>query len=176
MTWLLLRKTEEWALIHRDLKTLNYAIGTIREDLHLLNEKNNHRREEIDNVSSEQKTLFKIVGCLETHIDELETTIDTQKHDIARLKRNVATLDQNTCCCQDCLLSPEPHGLMDEEGLEYLTHWGQGVVSWASTLQIHHKEMDKVQANTHPAYPKFIQNFPSQFSCNFPSTGNGQFI
>ena len=31
------------------------------------------------------------------------------------------TLDQNVCCCWDCLLSPEPHGLMDEEGLKYLT-------------------------------------------------------
>ena len=26
------------------------------------------------------------------------------------------------CCCQDHLLSPKPHGLMDKEGLEYLTN------------------------------------------------------
>ena len=31
------------------------------------------------------------------------------------------TLDQNACCCCDCLLSPEPHGLMDKESLEYST-------------------------------------------------------
>ena len=45
---------------------------------------------------------------------------------------------------------------------------------------VHHKyitrKWTKYQANTHPAHPKFIQNFPSQFSCNFPSTGNGQYI
>ena len=45
---------------------------------------------------------------------------------------------------------------------------------------VHHKyitrKWTKYQANTHPTYPKFIQNFPSQFSCNFPSTENGQYI
>ena len=85
----------------------------------LLNEKNNHHQKEIDDVSSEQKMLFEIVGYLETHIDELETIMYTQKHDIARLKRNVVTLDQNVCCCCDHLLSSEPHGLTDKEGLEY---------------------------------------------------------
>ena len=38
------------------------------------------------------------------------------------------------------------------------------------------RKWTKYQANTHPKYPKFIQNFPSQFSYNFPSTGNGQYI
>ena len=73
----------------------------------LLNEKNNHCQKEIDNVSLEQKTLFEIIG-------RLETIVDTQKYDITRLKWNIATLDQNVCCCCNCLLSPEPHGLMDE--------------------------------------------------------------
>ena len=31
----------------------------------------------------------------------------------------VATLDQNTYCCCNCLLSPEPYSLTDKEGLEY---------------------------------------------------------
>ena len=86
----------------------------IREDLGLLNKKNNHCQEEIDNMSSEWKMLFEIVGCL-------ETIVNTQKHDITRLKRNVATLDQNMWCCRNRLLSPEPHGLLDREGLEYST-------------------------------------------------------
>ena len=117
----MLQRTEEWSSIHGDLKTLDYAVGMIQEDLGLLNKKNNCHWEEIDNVSSEQKTLFEIVGHLEAHVDELETIIDTQKHDITRLKRNVVTLDQNACHCHDHLLSPEPHGLSDEEGFEYST-------------------------------------------------------
>ena len=72
-------------------------------------------------MSSEWKTLFEIVGHLETHINKLETIVDTQKHNITRLKRNVTTLDQNMCHCCDCLLSLDPHGLTDEEGLEYST-------------------------------------------------------
>ena len=55
-----LQRTEEWASIHGDLKTLDYAVGTIREDLGLLNKKNNCCREEIDNASSEQKMLFAL--------------------------------------------------------------------------------------------------------------------
>ena len=90
------------------------SIGMIWEDLGLLSEKNNCHQEEIDNVSSEWKTLFKIIG-------HLETIIDTQKHNITRLKRNVTTLDQNACCCCNHLLSPEPHSLSDEDGLEYST-------------------------------------------------------
>src|SRR5258705_10663115 len=31
-------------------------------------------------------------------------------------------------------------------------------------------------ACTNPVHLEFIQNFPSQFSCNFPSSGNGQYI
>ena len=87
----------------------------------VLNDKNHCHQEEINNASSEWKTLFEIVGHLEICIDELETVIDTQKHVIARLKRNVVTLDQNVCCCCDCLLGLEPHGLSDEEGLKYST-------------------------------------------------------
>ena len=87
-----LRKMEEWALIHGDLKTLNYTIWVIQEDLGLLNKKNNHCQEEINNASSEWKMLFEIVGCLGNCINKLETIINTQKHNIARLKRNVATL------------------------------------------------------------------------------------
>ena len=45
--------------------------------------------------------------------------MDTQKHNIARLKRNIEQLDRNAYCCCEQLLSPEPHGLMDKEGLEY---------------------------------------------------------
>ena len=70
-----LKKTEEWASIYRDLKILDCTIGTIWEDLGLLNKKNNHCWEEIDNASFEQKTLFEIVGHLETCIDELETSL-----------------------------------------------------------------------------------------------------
>ena len=60
-------------------------------------------------------------------------------------------------------------------------HWVRdtGGKGWCPEL-VHHKyitrKWTKYQANTHPAHPKFIQNFPSQFSCNFPSTGNGQYI
>ena len=54
-----------------------------------------------------------------------------------------------------------------------------GGKGWCPGL-VHHKyitrKWTKYQANTHPAHPKFIQNFPSQFSCNFPSPGNGQYI
>ena len=35
------------------------------------------------------------------------------------------------------------------------SHWGQGVVSWASTSQIHHKEMDKVPSQYLPSIPQF---------------------
>ena len=112
-------RMEVWGQVQGDLKTLDYAIGMIQEDVGLLNKKNNHHRKEIDNVSSEWKTLFKIIGWLETCIDKLETTVDTQKHNIARLKRNVEQLDRNVYCCCEQLLSPEPHGLMDKEGLEY---------------------------------------------------------
>ena len=107
-----LQRTEEWVLIYEDLKTLDYTMGMIREDVGLLNEKNNCHRKEIDDVSSEWKMLFEIVG-------QLETILDTQKHNIMRLKRSIATLDQNTCRCCNHLLSPELHGLMGEEGLEY---------------------------------------------------------
>ena len=114
-----LRKMEEWALIHSDLKTLDYAVGMIQEDMGLLNKKNNFCWKEIDNMSSEQKVLFEIIGRLETCINKLETILDIQKHNITRLKRNITTLDQNTCHCHNCLLSPELHGLTDKEGLEY---------------------------------------------------------
>ena len=54
-----------------------------------------------------------------------------------------------------------------------------GGKGWCPGL-VHHKyitrKWTKYQANTHPAHLKFIQNFPSQFSCNFPSPGNGQYI
>ena len=92
-------KMEEWATIHGDPKMLDYTVGMIQEDMGLLNEKNNHCRKEIDNASSEWKTLFEIIRRLETHINELETIMDTQQHDIDRLKRNIATLDGNMCCC-----------------------------------------------------------------------------
>ena len=114
-----LQKTEEWAAVHGDLKMLDYVVGMIQENIGLLNEKNSCHRKEIDNMSSEHKTLFEIVRQLETYINKLETIVDTQKHDIERLKRSVATLDGNMCHCWDHLLSPEPHGLTDKEGLEY---------------------------------------------------------
>ena len=103
------------------MKTLDYAIRILQEDIGALNNKNNGCCKEIDKVASEQKTLFEIIGHLETHIKELEGIINMQKHGIAHLRRNVETLDGNICQCCDCLLSPLPHGLSDEEGLEYLT-------------------------------------------------------
>ena len=57
-----------------------------------------------------------------------------------------------------------------------IRHWGQGVVSWTGTLQIHCKEMDKVPSQYPPVHPKFIQNFPSQFPCSVPRSVNGQYI
>ena len=67
---------EEWASIHRDLKTLDCTVGMIWEDVSLLNKKNNCHRKVIDNASSEWKTLFEIVGWLETCINKLETIVD----------------------------------------------------------------------------------------------------
>ena len=41
------------------------------------------------------------------------------------------------------------------------THWGQRVVYWAGTLQIHCKDMDRVPTIYRPGHWKYIQNFPS---------------
>jgi len=41
------------------------------------------------------------------------------------------------------------------------SHWGQGVVYQAGTLQIHCKDMDKVPTIYQPGHWKYIYNFPS---------------
>ena len=71
---------------------------------------------------------------------------------------------------------PENNAALWTAEIEAYVTGGKG---WCPGL-VHHKyitrKWTKCQANTHPVYPKFIQNFPSQFSCNFPSIGNGQYI
>ena len=81
--------------------------------------KNNHQCKEINIEMLKQNKLFGLVIKLEGRIDELETIIDTQKYGIDQLKRNIQRLDMNACQCQDHILSPKPHGLMDEESLKY---------------------------------------------------------
>lgn len=76
---------------------MDYAIRILQEDIGALNNKNNGCCKEIDKVAPEQKTLFEIIGHLETHIKELEGIIDMQKHGIAHLRRNVEILDGNIC-------------------------------------------------------------------------------
>jgi len=56
------------------------------------------------------------------------------------------------------------------------SHWGQGVVYQAGTLQIHCKDMDKVPTIYQPGHWKYIHNFPSQFLCSFPGPGNTRYI
>ena len=46
-------------------------------------------------------------------------------------------------------------------------HWGQGVVSWASTLQIHHKEMDKVPIQYPPSIPQVHSEFSKPIFLQF---------
>ena len=48
------------------------------------------------------------------------------------------------------------------------SHWGQGAVYRAGTLQVYCKEMDKEPPHTHPVYRKYIQNFPANFIAVFP--------
>jgi len=40
-------------------------------------------------------------------------------------------------------------------------HWGQGMVYWAGTLQIHCRDMDKVPIIYQLGHWKYIHNFPS---------------
>ena len=48
------------------------------------------------------------------------------------------------------------------------------------TRLVHHKyitrKWTKYLGCTHLVHPKYIQNFPCQFSCNFPGVGNSQGI
>jgi len=44
---------------------------------------------------------------------------------------------------------------------EAYRHWGQGVVYWAGTLQIHCRDMDKVPTIYQPGDWRYIHNFPS---------------
>ena len=46
-------------------------------------------------------------------------------------------------------------------------HWGQVVVSWASTLQIHHKEMDKVPSQYPPSTPQVHLEFSKPIFLQF---------
>ena len=56
------------------------------------------------------------------------------------------------------------------------THWGQGVVYWTGTLQVHCKEMDNVPTiylpGTLQVHPEFSKPIPLQCS----SPGHGQYI
>lgn len=49
-------------------------------------------------------------------------------------------------------------------------HWGQGVVSWSSTSQVHHKGMDKVSTTSPPGLSQLHLKFPLlmclQFACS----------
>ena len=47
------------------------------------------------------------------------------------------------------------------------THWGQGVVSWASTSQIYHKEMDKVPSQYPPSIPQAHSGFSKPIFLQF---------
>ena len=48
------------------------------------------------------------------------------------------------------------------------THWGQGVVYPAGTLQIHHKEMDKVPTKNPPGTLQIHSEFSKPISLVFP--------
>jgi len=54
-----------------------------------------------------------------------------------------------------------------------------GGKGWCPGL-VHHKSITrtwtKYQAKTHLVHLKSIQNFPNQFSCSVPGSGNGQYI
>ena len=60
------------------------------------------------------------------------------------------SVEKSVCRCRDRLL-----------------HWGQGVVSWASTLQIHHKEMDKVLSQYPPSIPQVHSEFSKPIFLQF---------
>ena len=68
------------------------------------------------------------------------------------------------------------HDWIDRRSEEHLLTGGKGWCPGPVHCKYITRKWTKYQANTHPAYPKFIQNFPSQFSCNFPIPGNGQYI
>jgi len=43
-------------------------------------------------------------------------------------------------------------------------HWGQGVVSWAGTSQVHHKDMDKVPGKNPPGTSQVHSEFSQPVS------------
>ena len=67
------------------------------------------------------------------------------------------------------LVVPQPHS-------PPLLTGGKG---WWPEL-VHHKSITrtwtKYQAKTHLVHLRSIQNFPNQFSCSVPGSGNGQYI
>ena len=50
--------------------------------------------------------------------------------------------------------------------------WCPGLVHYKSIT----RTWTKYQAKTHLVHPKSIQNFPSQFPCSVPGSGNGWYI
>jgi len=48
------------------------------------------------------------------------------------------------------------------------SHWGQGVVSWAGTSQVHHKDMDKVPGKNPPGTLQVHSEFSQPVSLQFP--------
>ena len=49
------------------------------------------------------------------------------------------------------------------------SHWGQGVVSWAGTSQVHHKDMDKVPGKNPPGTSQVHSEFsqPVSLQCSW---------
>jgi len=50
-----------------------------------------------------------------------------------------------------------------------LSHWGQGVVSWAGTSQVHHKDMDKVPGKNPPGTSQVHSEYsqPVSLQCSW---------
>jgi len=52
--------------------------------------------------------------------------------------------------------------------VKFFIHWGQGVVSWAGTSQVHHKDMDKVPGKNPPGTLQVHSEFSQPVSLQFP--------
>ena len=56
------------------------------------------------------------------------------------------------------------------------SHWGQGVVFWSRTLQVHCKEMDNVPGKNPPSTLQTHSEFSKLISLQNSGTENGQYI
>jgi hypothetical protein len=96
-----------------------------------------------------------------------------QQHKMAMLERNVWIMGDRLRMHDtkfDCLAAVEP------EVINYPHTRGK---DWC-TRQVHCKytarKWTKNLPHAHLVHHKYIQNFPSQFPCNFPSPGNAEYI